>query len=157
MAYIESLHRQGMELLEQKEYDRAIAMFSKALSIDDKYFDALLGRSIASKGKGSFENALRDLSRAIALEPGNSECYYLRCQVFDEMGNRELADQDLCEAKALSPERLDIAKYREEKEEKAQTPIPFRLSLQSSVETAEKTCDEKEQRLSLVTTEETEE
>ena len=62
----------GNKLLDQRDYDRAIDDFSKALAIDPKSADALAGRGMAYLWKNDNANATSDWNAAEALDPQNA-------------------------------------------------------------------------------------
>jgi tetratricopeptide (TPR) repeat protein len=57
-------HRRGTAYASKKEYDQAIADYTKALEIDPKYISALNDRGLAYTSKGDYERAIADVTRA---------------------------------------------------------------------------------------------
>ena len=60
-------HRRGTAYASKKEYDRAIADYTKALEIDPKHISAYNDRGLAYTSKGDYERAIADVTRAVEL------------------------------------------------------------------------------------------
>jgi hypothetical protein len=60
-------HRRGTAYASKKDYDQAIADYTKALEIDPKYVSALNDRGLAYTSKGDYERAIADVTRAVEL------------------------------------------------------------------------------------------
>jgi tetratricopeptide (TPR) repeat protein len=60
-------HRRGTAYASKKEYDRAIADYTKAIEIDPQHVGAYNDRGIAYTNKGDYENAIADVTRAVEL------------------------------------------------------------------------------------------
>ena len=60
-------HRRGTAYASKKEYDQAIADYTKALEIDPKYVGAYNDRGLAYTSKGDYERAIADVTRAVEL------------------------------------------------------------------------------------------
>ncbi len=77
------------------QYDRAIALFSKALEINPRYAEAYNNRGIAyAKGKGQYEKALSDFLKAIEINPVNADIYDNRGITYERLGDKEKACSD---------------------------------------------------------------
>jgi hypothetical protein len=59
-------HRRGTAYASKKEYDQAIADYTKAL-LDPKYVGAYNDRGLAYTSKGDYERAIADVTRAVEL------------------------------------------------------------------------------------------
>src|SRR5688500_17225725 len=59
----------GFAWLEEGEFDKAIADFTKALDFDRKMADAYQGRGAAWGRKGEHAKAIADLNEALRIDP----------------------------------------------------------------------------------------
>ena len=69
----EAYNLKGVVLLQQKQYEKAIASFSAALHRNPSYIDCLKNLYVAYKSTNQDELALTYLEKAISLERGESE------------------------------------------------------------------------------------
>ena len=60
-------HRRGTAFASKKEYDRAIADYTKAIEIDPKHVGAYNDRGLAYTSKGDYERAIADVIKAVEL------------------------------------------------------------------------------------------
>ena len=61
---------QGVTLLDEGQYDQAIAYFNEALEINPRYADAYDNRGLAYYYKGQYDKACSDWRRACELYRG---------------------------------------------------------------------------------------
>jgi protein O-mannosyl-transferase len=85
------------------EPDRAIADYTKALSLDPALSRARLNRGIAYNGQGQRDLAIEDFSEVIRQDPGIAEAYGGRGLVFAESGDLDRAMGDYSTAIRLDP------------------------------------------------------
>jgi len=85
------LLNQGVVLLEEGQYDRAIAYFNKAIEINPKYAVAYLNRGSAYDGKGQYDKAISDFNKAIEINPRFAVAYFNRGFVYDRKGQLDKA------------------------------------------------------------------
>ena len=69
------VHYSGVEKLNKRDYDGAIADFNSALELDPKYALAYNYRGDAKQNKGDLDGAIADYNRAIELDPKNGVTY----------------------------------------------------------------------------------
>lgn len=93
----------GMAFLEAKDYDRAVADFSAALQLNNKFTDALVGRGIAWMLDQDLERAMADLDAAIRLDSTNGSVFTQRAEVWCRLGKFDSALADHREAVRISP------------------------------------------------------
>lgn len=76
------------------EYDRAIADYTEALSINPNYIEAYNRRGNAYSYKGEFDKAIADYNRALKMDSEYVEAYYRRGNVYYDKGeyNKAIAD-----------------------------------------------------------------
>jgi hypothetical protein len=88
------LHSQGAVLFEEGRVDDAILFFERAIALDDRsYTRCDLG--LAFKQKNDVDRGLREIDRAIALNPGIARYHYERCLLQRMKGHESEARRDL--------------------------------------------------------------
>jgi tetratricopeptide (TPR) repeat protein len=100
----------GVAYEERGDHEKAIADYSKSLSIKPDYIEVYLRRGIAYLNKGQYDQAIRDLNRTIALDPGFSKAYFHRGIVHDLCGEYDQAIADFTRALDIDP-GLEAAFY----------------------------------------------
>src|SRR5262245_17838643 len=60
-------HRRGTAHASKKDYDRAIADYTKAIEIDPSFVAAYHDRGLAYTSKGDYERAIADVTKAVEL------------------------------------------------------------------------------------------
>lgn len=85
MATADELKAQGNKAFSAKDYDNAIALFSKALELDPQNFVLWSNRSAAKTGKRDWAGALEDAEqvRAIITFRRCGVCNVLPCACHD--------------------------------------------------------------------------
>ena len=76
------------------EYDRAIAEYTKVLSLHPYYTNALNYRGIIYNHKGNHQRAIQDFNAAIKLRPNDPLPYGNRGFAWERLGKRQRAIQD---------------------------------------------------------------
>ncbi|HTV26849.1 MAG TPA: tetratricopeptide repeat protein [Xanthobacteraceae bacterium] len=99
LEYVKS----GNELLDQGEYDQAIAEFSAALAIDPNYAAAYEGRGNVYFVQGYYSTAIADYDHIILLYPKYAYAYFRRAVAYYNKGDYERAIAGYNEAIKLSP------------------------------------------------------
>jgi len=114
----------GALYLELGEYAKAIADLSKSLELHENP-DVLTNRALAYKAFGQKEDALKDLNRALELDPHHVAAWFNRGTLYLEEGKPELALPDLDRAVELAPDAAGpyfnraVAKWQLGKREEA--------------------------------------
>lgn len=85
----------GSRALTKKDYDQAIAHFTKAIEERPENPPGYANRGEAYLRKGDVQMAIADFSKAIELAPDNSKSYYDRCRAWLSAGDRAKAKLDL--------------------------------------------------------------
>ena len=84
----------GINYLRHGDYDRAIALFSKAASTDPNS-DTFYNRGLAYAQKGDYDRAIADYNEAIRLDPKNAVTFCNRgiakCKINDRSANADIA------------------------------------------------------------------
>lgn len=96
-------YNRGTDRYTQKDYDGAIADYSKAIRLDPQYTDAYRERGLAREVKKNYAGAIIDLTRAIDLDPKNVNSYYNRGHVKMTMGDSHGAMVDYSKVIELDP------------------------------------------------------
>jgi len=100
LEYVKS----GNELLNQGEYDLAIAEFTQALAIDPNYAAAYEGRGNVYFVQGYYSTAIADYDHIILLYPRYAYAYFRRAVAYYNKGDYERAIAGYDEAIKLDPE-----------------------------------------------------
>jgi tetratricopeptide (TPR) repeat protein len=101
--HFDALHLLGVIAYQNRDYERAVQLISKAISINPKVASPYYNRGNALKGLGRLEEALVSYDEAIALEPNFSEAYSNRGSALKELGRFEEALVSCDRAIALNP------------------------------------------------------
>jgi Flp pilus assembly protein TadD len=85
----------AIDFAKKGHYDRAIALFSKALEINPRYAEAYNNRGIVyAKGKGQNDKAISDFIKAIEINPELADFYDNRGITYERLGDKEKACSD---------------------------------------------------------------
>ena len=76
-----------------KYYQNAIADYTKAISLKDEYYYHS-ARGMCYAAIGDYVHAVEDYNQAIAVNPGNSDYYFLRIMAYCKSGNYHLITAD---------------------------------------------------------------
>lgn len=71
-------------LVQQRQFDRAIADFDYAIKLNPRNGVFLTSRGNAYRDKGRFDRALQDYDAAIAINPESTDAYFGRALTFQE-------------------------------------------------------------------------
>lgn len=93
----------GVTHLQQREYDRAIRDFDRAIALQPGLVVAWRNRGVAHRDKGDFERAIADYDQAALLSPADARVFNDRGLVYVAMDDYAHAIQDFDRAIALKP------------------------------------------------------
>ncbi len=99
----------GVEYTRDGKYDKAIDSYNDSLKVTDDPV-VLYNRGVAYMNKGDNENAVKDFSRVIELQPGNFSAYNNRAFTYKNTGKFDEAIKDYSEVIKLKPD-FTIAYY----------------------------------------------
>jgi tetratricopeptide (TPR) repeat protein len=90
-------NNRGIAYYGEKDYDRAIADYDAAVSLDPGYATGYYNRGNAWQVKGDYDRAVRDYDQALALQANFSAVYYNRGNTYRAKGeiDRAMADYDV--------------------------------------------------------------
>lgn len=117
----EKLYNQGVELMRDKEFREAERKFRDTLKRDKEWAEAHnnLAYTLRKQGEIHYNTALFHYNKAVELDPNLPEPYMYRGVLHVQMGNINLAEQDLAILRSMDPQlagELDyVIKQGEEK------------------------------------------
>ena len=85
----------GNLFIDTKEYAKAAEVFTRILAINANDYQSYAGRGKAFYWMGRYEEAVRDLDRAIALSPAVERYYVYRAEARIKLNDRVRARDDL--------------------------------------------------------------
>lgn len=100
----EQLYKNGLQALQEKNYEKAIEILSLALSEGSTDIGVLVARGEAYFYLHRYKEALADLNEGIKKKPGHIYGLMLRAAVYDESGQTSNAIQDLSQVLLLNPQ-----------------------------------------------------
>lgn len=92
------------QALSEKDYQKAIQLYSEAIELDPNFAEAYSNRGYAKYLLGEEENALQDYDKAIELNPNLSEAYNNRGNAKESLGDENGALEDFDKAIELNPD-----------------------------------------------------
>lgn len=95
--------KQGEEYYREKQYDSAIAAFTKSIELNPNDFGAYNNRGIAYHIKRDFDKAIADYTKAIELNPAHFSGYNNRGAAYEDMKKYDLAVADYRKATEVDP------------------------------------------------------
>lgn len=100
---------------EQSEFENAERCINQALALDDSMEHVWRKRAVLRTMQGKLTEAMADIEKCIAMEPGEAWCYIGRSDIWADMGEHEKAEADRQYAIELNPEIADfLAQVKEE-------------------------------------------
>ncbi|MFA5403616.1 MAG: tetratricopeptide repeat protein [Ignavibacteria bacterium] len=97
---------------DQKEMEKALEEFKKAIEIDKDNTDALLSKAIVLAGTGKFQESLIDLDKVITLNQNIPDAYLYRALCKLQLGDIPNSIPDFDKTIELSPDNLNAIFYR---------------------------------------------
>jgi tetratricopeptide (TPR) repeat protein len=102
----------GMALLDQKNFDGALAAFDEAFCIDSHSADSYFGSGLAYLGKRNYDQAIEAFDEVIRIDPTRARAFFERAQAYAMKTERERAIADYTEAIRLDPNYVDAFYFR---------------------------------------------
>lgn len=97
-------YNRGLSYRRKGDIDRAIADYSKAITLNPRDADFYTNRGIAYSIKGNVDRAIADYGKAIALKPDYADAFYNRGNAYSIKGKVDRAIADYGKAIALKPD-----------------------------------------------------
>ena len=86
-----------------KEYEKAAVAFDRAAERNPDHADTYLHRAMAAQGRKKYDDALKDLDRAVAAGAPKTRAAFMRARVYDLSGDKDAAKRELDEALKSEP------------------------------------------------------
>lgn len=86
-----SRYEAGANYINQRQYDRAIEEFERAVEFDPDYAEAYCDRGIARYMKGEHEEAFKDFELALDKDPTLGKAHFHRAMLLDMAGKTDEA------------------------------------------------------------------
>lgn len=90
----EDIFKVGVEALNKEQYRLAIVCFNDVLRRDNTNAEAYYYRGLAQAGKGFWESAINNFSKAVQFNPKHAGAFVARGNAYIEMNDYEKAAQD---------------------------------------------------------------
>ncbi len=94
---------EGDALYQRRDFDGAIAAYTRAIEADPEYGTAWGRRGVAKRIATRFDAALEDLTNAIALDPGTAEWRLQRIQNYMSLDRTQEAVEDSADLLRVAP------------------------------------------------------
>lgn len=94
---------QGMTYSKEKQWDKAIAEYTKALTLNPGYAEAYLRRGLAYHEKGDIDLSIADYTKAIEIKHTYFSAYYARGLAFIKIKKLNDAISDFTKTLELKP------------------------------------------------------
>jgi len=92
----------------QKNWDKAISLYAKAIELDSSNIDAYMGLGGAYFSKGDYENELECYLLATKLDPSSGDAFYYLGTAYQDMGEYDKAYETFKESFNIDPENKDL-------------------------------------------------
>lgn len=108
---IESLVEEGLEFLNNGNYEKAEPYFNKALCIDNNYAEGYYFRGYCYMEIKEYQKALIDLDKSIKLEPSDSRVHFYRNQNIQLLKNNS-CKSDLSEELSIEDTNIKVEDFK---------------------------------------------
>ena len=105
-------YNNGLQALQQRDYNTAVELFSKTLVVKPNFDKALANRAVAYTHLKNYNEALADINLAIQSNPANAENYFNKSLVFYGMQLKDSQHVALDNCLRLNGEHADAAYYK---------------------------------------------
>ncbi len=107
----ETYFNRGAIYSQEKEFDRAISNYNKAIEINPNFVVAYLDRGVAYSKLGEDDRAISDYNKAIEIYPRYAKAFYNRGFIYLKKSDFDRAISDFSKAIEFDP-RYAMAYYR---------------------------------------------
>ena len=105
-------NNRGLVYREERDYNRAIESFTKAIELNPDFAKAYTNRAVTYQCKGLFDRAIADHTKAIELKSDLAEVYNNRGAAYGEQGDCDRAIADHTKAIELNPNHPEVYNNR---------------------------------------------
>jgi tetratricopeptide (TPR) repeat protein len=95
--------QQGLQALEDKDYTRAVDLFTRVIDEDPNNADAYVNRGVTYFCRKDYDQAIHDFNAAIRMKPDHKGAYVGRGQAHHYQKNYKQAIADFTEAILINP------------------------------------------------------
>jgi tetratricopeptide (TPR) repeat protein len=103
----EAYKNRGYDYNAKRDFDRAIADYTKAIEIDPKDAEAYNNRGYAHHAMGDFDRAIADYTKVIEIDPRSEAAFNNRGSDYEAKGDFERAAADFTKAIEIDPKDAD--------------------------------------------------
>lgn len=100
-ADADSWNRRGMACTRRRRFDAAIDSFGRALALEPRFVEAILGRANALYARERYVEALEAYDRALELDPSRPAVHLARANALTALGRADEAADAIARAMAL--------------------------------------------------------
>lgn len=79
------LHKKGLELANNYNYEEAIKCFDEAIKQEPNFFDAWCSRAYLEREEGDWQISLENYNKALAIDPSSAEVWFERAELISWM------------------------------------------------------------------------
>ena len=97
----------GERYLNERNYDRALTEYNKALSLKSDYAEALFSRGRTYQIRGDLNHALEDYNKTISVKKDSAAAYNYRGCIYAQRGDHARALNDYSQALAIQKDYTD--------------------------------------------------
>lgn len=99
----QNLHDQGLDKLNQKRYQEALALFDKAIAKEKDHFESFYDRGKTKLAMGKAEESVADFSQTLKLNKDYFQAALWRAKAQEALGRNEAALDDYSLAMKINP------------------------------------------------------
>jgi tetratricopeptide (TPR) repeat protein len=99
---------QGTIADRQKDWDRAIENYSKAIELDSSYVDAYIDLGGVYFTKGNYQLELQNYISATEVDPNNCDAFHYLATAYEDVGQYDKAFEAFKRALTIDPENKDV-------------------------------------------------
>ena len=104
-AEVNKIYTEGVTHFRNKDYDKAIASFTKVIALVPHYPASYYSRANAYLNKGEYDRAIKDYSKVIEIDPNFADAYRNRAASYRTQGRFDNAIDDYSSALAVQEDK----------------------------------------------------
>ena len=86
--------KRGLCYLQQKRYEDALSDFEQVIKIRPQLSCGYLNRALVHQAMGSYQESIADLTKALEMGATQTRIYFLRSNLYRQIGDKKSAEQD---------------------------------------------------------------